>query len=1352
MKEFLFVTANKHERTAFLEKFVLVDKEYILGKEYYIGRFGSYSVAYIHIEEQGVTAPASTPLVGELVRKLRPVAVVMVGIAFGADSTKQKIGDVLISSIILPHDSRKELENHTEYKDIPKEPGYQLLNAFRDCYNWSHYLENDEFSVIHMGAVLTGSPLINSYEYRTKLLNDFADYKPIGGEMEAQGIYSSCRLHGVAEWIIVKGICDWAYNKGTASKDKDQKMATKAAVAYCFDVFSRVGVFADLLSENNGKMTGKNNESIPVKESNELSNSDPKKIKSVSFDYSTITNMATLRKLLRDHTAQYEAEIMPAVRRMASRNNGELRKLCQELITADRTNEALFDAAIRALADGNQNELLHVFEYLYSADRAMFDYYFFEKNLLTNEKLRTQLMHEFDLSRIETDPLQVVEEKVWDVFLSCSLKDKIKAASLKSKLEEHGIRVWFEPDQTLVGDSIPKAFEYGIENSRHIIVCLSPDYVQSEWASLARYTSLILDPNNSKRTIIPIVFRKCSLPVLLRHLKSIDYLEPNDSVIKEIVRVIKTGCTNYNNSFKTTKNTSLPQQDYVTVYHFNKKNNDAVNRLSVLLRTLRPKSLYYPNGLFTCFFFDALTNWSYHYNDDLFKEGRREGNKDFIDLMNNIYDGKAELPAYLRMHLKDALEQSDLHSIEDFLNTTCEGADISFIDEIMSKHEYIDPNKTLAEKIVKYIKEICESYKFSDFIKLDSPNEIPYADHEYPPWAEFAENTGRAGFEEVSRFWYDVRATALCGRFDEINCLIEFCNTNMGGAPFQWYAISGVGGSGKSRIANELSEWIKKTKPEQWNVFWVNVYDTNSKKMKEAIEAVESDRSILIVLDSNKHYLKGLRSLIMELYQRSIEKKKKVRLLLVERYQVERNELGWGRDIIASQFVPKVFSSPDYIDSDGLMFLGMLDDTILLEIISSYAKGTEQKSLNRTETQRILLGLDIALKLPLYVEYIADAMLRQNKEALWDKRAVMEYAANYDLDYIQEGCSRLIGLKGNEQDALYMICKDLLLMTSLLPMVSWDDFIIVFPRANRKLERYTEAQELNDPRELLSECLGYTIDENIISIWPDMVCEDYAVRYFTNKKYRKDEKMNAIKNAAAIDFDGLWDRADRIRNDYYHKLEAENSLHYFQHENLIDAYKGNPFISFCGFKWDRIDKPNSCNQLPALIITREIAFKSAYMESGHSFNWEKSLLRERLNGSFYIELSKKLELEYPDYKIAETQTQNGAGTGQQQHVYENTQVADRVFILSEDEARSYFGLPENWIIYHSVQSKKLIAVSEGNPKYPCRWWLRSSGVGYGVSRDGTIGNVNDYPDDEEFGVRPVLWLSTRESGDECECQ
>ena len=255
---FLFVTANENEKAAFEKNFRIEGKNYIKGVPYFFGMFGNYKVAWFHLPSQGTANPDATLLCGEVIKEVSPVAVIMVGIAFGADEHTQKIGDVLVSKSILNYDSRKERGNTTEYKERPKEVGFLLFNAFStNADQWEYPSttnDRERFEVIP-GAILTGSALIDDYKFRQKLLTDFAGDKPVGGEMEAYGIYAQCRLHNVGEWIIVKSICDWGHNKQNSQKEEWQKIAADSAVSFCHYIFSLRGhndkrIFDDLLPQH----------------------------------------------------------------------------------------------------------------------------------------------------------------------------------------------------------------------------------------------------------------------------------------------------------------------------------------------------------------------------------------------------------------------------------------------------------------------------------------------------------------------------------------------------------------------------------------------------------------------------------------------------------------------------------------------------------------------------------------------------------------------------------------------------------------------------------------------------------------------------------------------------------------------------------------------------------------------------------------------------------------------------------------------------------------------------------------------------------------------------------------------
>jgi nucleoside phosphorylase/GTPase SAR1 family protein len=256
---FLFVTANDNERLSFERYFEFQGINFIKGIPYSYGKFGIYSSAWFHMPSQGTSNADATILCGDIIKDVAPVAVIMVGIAFGTDEKNQKIGDVLVSRLILNYDSRKKRGGLSQYKESPKEVGFHLLNAFRSFnyspLKWEYPLEanEDERYKIIEGAMLTGSVLIDDYNFRQDLLKEFSVFEPIGGEMEGYGIYSQCRLNSITEWIIVKAICDWGYNKQNAQKDKWQKIAAESAVNFCHCVFSLrggngKGIFDDLIN------------------------------------------------------------------------------------------------------------------------------------------------------------------------------------------------------------------------------------------------------------------------------------------------------------------------------------------------------------------------------------------------------------------------------------------------------------------------------------------------------------------------------------------------------------------------------------------------------------------------------------------------------------------------------------------------------------------------------------------------------------------------------------------------------------------------------------------------------------------------------------------------------------------------------------------------------------------------------------------------------------------------------------------------------------------------------------------------------------------------------------------------
>jgi TIR domain len=89
-----------------------------------------------------------------------------------------------------------------------------------------------------------------------------------------------------------------------------------------------------------------------------------------------------------------------------------------------------------------------------------------------------------------------INKMLWDVFISHASEDKEEVARpLAQRLEQFGLRVWFDEQQLRVGDKLSQKINEGLAFSRYGIVILSPsflgkDYPQKELqALLSRETS-----------------------------------------------------------------------------------------------------------------------------------------------------------------------------------------------------------------------------------------------------------------------------------------------------------------------------------------------------------------------------------------------------------------------------------------------------------------------------------------------------------------------------------------------------------------------------------------------------------------------------------------------------------------------------------------------------------------------------------------------------------------------------------------------------------------------------------------------------------------------------------------------
>jgi nucleoside phosphorylase/tetratricopeptide (TPR) repeat protein len=168
------------------------------------------------------------------IERLKPEHAIMGGIAYGADKRKQSIGDVLLSRQIWGYESRKIMKTREIKRGDKLSASPQLVQLF------------ETFQTTNLGAIghhcfsgliVSGEKLVDNEEFMEKLRNE--EPEMIGGDMEVAGFAAACYRKSVP-WIMVKGICDWGYDKQTASKDDDQVRAATNSFRIIRDVIMQL--------------------------------------------------------------------------------------------------------------------------------------------------------------------------------------------------------------------------------------------------------------------------------------------------------------------------------------------------------------------------------------------------------------------------------------------------------------------------------------------------------------------------------------------------------------------------------------------------------------------------------------------------------------------------------------------------------------------------------------------------------------------------------------------------------------------------------------------------------------------------------------------------------------------------------------------------------------------------------------------------------------------------------------------------------------------------------------------------------------------------------------------------------
>jgi energy-coupling factor transporter ATP-binding protein EcfA2 len=124
----------------------------------------------------------------------------------------------------------------------------------------------------------------------------------------------------------------------------------------------------------------------------------------------------------------------------------------------------------------------------------------------------------------------------FDIFLSHSAKDKPVVQALAERLCAAGLKVWYDNWEITLGDSIPGKIDYGLTNSRVLLLFMSVNAFGSDWVRLERESTHFSDPLNRDRRLIPLLLDDAQIPPPLAQFQYLDWRTPNDAAFATLLK------------------------------------------------------------------------------------------------------------------------------------------------------------------------------------------------------------------------------------------------------------------------------------------------------------------------------------------------------------------------------------------------------------------------------------------------------------------------------------------------------------------------------------------------------------------------------------------------------------------------------------------------------------------------------------------------------------------------------------------------------------------------------------------------------------------------------------------------
>jgi hypothetical protein len=120
----------------------------------------------------------------------------------------------------------------------------------------------------------------------------------------------------------------------------------------------------------------------------------------------------------------------------------------------------------------------------------------------------------------------------YDVFLSHNRAQKDWTRNLARRLRDEGFNVWFDEWCLRTGENWIDGLARGVEESRKIVLVLSPEFLGAEWPMFEMYIAILEDPSARKAHIFPLIHTSCDLPPELAFRQALDFSDTHGDALR----------------------------------------------------------------------------------------------------------------------------------------------------------------------------------------------------------------------------------------------------------------------------------------------------------------------------------------------------------------------------------------------------------------------------------------------------------------------------------------------------------------------------------------------------------------------------------------------------------------------------------------------------------------------------------------------------------------------------------------------------------------------------------------------------------------------------------------------------